>query len=352
MKRITSLLLIIAGLVGGFALLAGGCGRQDVPGRKVIKVASVLPDTHPSGAALTFFKQKLEELSGGQMSAQIFFNGKIGDPYNTLEQCQNGLLDITHVSTANITRMAFMANVLAMPFIWHDTDHQHRVLDGEVGEAIRNEVKPYDVAILGYFDAGTRNVTTRKGPVTRPDDLANMKIRVMDAPLMIETINALGAQAIPLKQDEVYHALETGLLDGWENNSNTVLAFKMYETGCKYYACTRHFSIPDVLVAGGPFLKELTAQQRKWLDAAVAQTVVKQRQLWEESEQQVLKTLAERGMVMNDVDLDAFRARVKPIYDKYSEERGPEFKGLVDKIQAAFTAPASAPATAVAGDAR
>lgn len=345
MSRFRSAMVVVSTIIGLTGFI-GGCEREDTSGPKVVKIASVLPETHPSGAALLFFKQRLEELSGGRLSAKIFFDGKIGDAYATIQQCQDGLLDMTHVSTANIARLATLANVLTMPFLWRDLEHQHRMLDGAVGEAVRAEVAPYSVSLLAFFDAGTRNMTTRKGPIRTPEDLANMKIRVMDNPLMIETVNALGAQAIPLKQDEVYHALETGLLDGWENNASTILAFRMYETGCKYYAWTRHFAVPDVLLAGEAFLKGLTEQQRQWLDKAVAETVAKQRQLWAESEQEVMKTLTEKGMEINEVDLDAFRARVKPIYDKYRAQMEPEYTALLDKIQAAFNSPASAPARA------
>jgi TRAP-type C4-dicarboxylate transport system substrate-binding protein len=220
-----------------------------------------------------------------------------------------------------------------MPFIWRDSEHQMRVLDGEVGRIIDEKARELGLEIFGYFDAGTRNITTKKGPIRSPADLKGLKIRVMDAPLMVATINALGASATPLNQGEVYTALHMGVIDGWENNPMTVATTRMYETGCTHFAWTHHFSIPDVFVAGEPFLKKLTSQQRAWVEQAARETILEQRRMWKQSEQDALEQMRAAGMTFTDVQTGPYQDRVRALYEQYEQRYGDEFASLIDRIQ-------------------
>ncbi len=313
-------------------LLGGGCNRGDDPGTIVVKIGTVLPESHPTAASLKFFQKRLAELSGESMQAQIYYNSQLGDANEVLELCRMGDVEMSQVSAANLSVYVPLSNVLAMPFIWKDSAHQARVLQGRVSQAIRDKARERDLEIFGYFDAGTRNITTTRGPIHKPEDLRGMKIRVMNAPLMVATIDALGASAMALNQGEVYTALQMGVIDGWENNPMTIATTRMYETGCKYFAWTRHFSIPDILLAGTPFLNRLTAEQRAWVEQAAKETIAEQLRMWAESEEQALETMRQAGMLLNDVDVELFRRRVQPIYDQYYQRYGDEFKQLCEEI--------------------
>jgi len=315
----------------GLGLLA--CGREDEKARPmVVKVATVLPKSHPTAEALLHFQKRLADLSGGTMQAQVYFSSQLGDAGEVLELCRMGDVEMTQVSAANLTVYVPLANALAMPFIWKNSAHQARVLQGHVGEIIREQARTRELEIFGYFDSGTRNITTKAGPIRRPEDLRGMKIRVMNAPLMVETVNTLGASAVALNQGEVYTALQMGVVDGWENNPMTVATTRMFETGCVYYAWTRHFSIPDMLVAGGPFLRRLSHEQRQWVELAARETIAEQWRLWAESEEQALQVMRAGGMQFNDVQADSFSGRVKPIYDKYYHRYGSHFQQLCEEI--------------------
>lgn len=336
-------LCTIAATVPLVLIALTGCENRPQP--KVVKLATVLPRSHPSGAALLVLRDRLQTLSGGQMTADIAFDSVLGGAQEALAKCQDGELDMAHLSIANLGNIVYTANVLAMPFLWRDSAHQHRALDNQIGEILKKEAPPYDFEILGFLDAGTRNLVTRSGPVSRPADLEGMRIRVMDSPLMADTLSALGANPFPLEQSKVYAALKAGEIDGWENNALTVMAFKTHETGCTWYARTQHFSIPDVVIAGRAFLAGLTAEQRRWLDQAVQETVERQRQIWQQSERQVMQEMADKGMQVTDVDLEAFRESVQPVYDRYYATHGESFKGLVEQIRSLAEGPSSAPAT-------
>ncbi len=313
------------------AAMVGCEDRSDRP--RTIKIGTVLPESHPTAASLTHFKQRIEELSGGRMRADIFYNSQLGSADEVLELCRMGDVEMAQVSAAILGVYVRSSHALAMPFIWRDSEHQARVLDGQVGRIIQDHARELGMEILGYFDAGTRNVSTKKNPITKPEDLRGLKIRVMNSPLMVSTIDALGASATALNQGEVYTALQMGVIDGWENNPMTILTFRTFEAGCKYFAWTRHFSIPDMLVAGEPFLRSLTPQQQEWVETAARETVLKQRQMWRESESEALAELQKAGMVFNEVDPELFRERVAGIYAEYENRYGEEFKRLVEMIR-------------------
>lgn len=316
-------------------LISSACRRDDSPRAIVVKVGTVLPDSHPTAASLLHFQKRLAELSGGTMEAQIYFSSQLGDAVEVLELCRMGDVEMAQASVANLTMYVPLANVLAMPFIWKDSAQQARVLESHVGEVIRDRARGLDLEVFGYFDAGTRNITTKRGPVEKPEDLRGMKIRVMNSPLMVATINALGASAMALNQGEVYTALQMGVIDGWENNPMTVATTRMYETGCIHFAWTRHFSIPDLLIAGRPFLDRLTAEQRAWVEQAADETIAEQLRMWAESQEQALQDMRDGGMQINEVDVEAFRRRVEPIYREYYRRYGDEFKQLCEEILSA-----------------
>ncbi len=332
MKRFT-IYFVMLGLLLALPLGFIGCkGESDTI---TVKVATVLPESHPTAKSLAIFKERLEELSKGKMKVDIFYSSALGSADESLRSLQDGTLEVSQVSTATISNYVQLANAFAMPYIWRDREHQYKAMDGEAGQILADKALEEDFVILGYMDAGTRNISTRKqvGPVTKPEEVKGLKIRVMGAPLMTDTFDAFGANPMAINQGEVFTNLQTGVLDGWENNVYTVVTFKMFDTGCIHYSWTKHFSIPDVMVAGKPFMDKLTEQQAEWVRQAMDACVEKQRQLWQEGEEQAIATMKENGMKFHEADVEAFRAKVQPIYDKYSQQYGEEFKQLVDKVR-------------------
>lgn len=330
MKRYFGICLWLSVSAAGFAWLGGCKGQSDV---QRVKVATVLPKTHPTAASLETFKQRLEELSGGKMSVRIYYSSQLGSADNTLNSLQDGTLEVSQVSIATISNYVPLANAFAMPYLWKNREHQYKALDGEAGDILNNKAKEKGFVILGYMDAGTRNVTTKYGPVSTPEDIKGKNIRVMGAPLMTDTFKQFGANVVPMNQGEVFTALETGVLDGWENNVYTVITFNMYETGCKYYSWTKHFSIPDIMVTGEPFMNKLSEEQRGWVRQAMDDCVEKQRSLWQEGEAQAIQTMKDNGMEFNEADIESFENLVGPVYDEAYEEYGSAFKELVEKVR-------------------
>jgi len=321
-------LMVVVAVLGGMALLAAS--RPD--GVPTVKIAAPLNRDHPTAASLLLFKERLEALSNQTMRVEVFFDSSLGSAEQTLELSRIGDVEMVLISTAVLIPYVPEANAVAMPFIWSDSQHQFRAMDGQVGEILRQRARSKNIEILGYLDAGTRNITTRRGPIEKPEDLRGMSIRVMGSPLMVATIDALGASANALNMGEVYSALQMGVIDGWENNPTTIAAYRMWETGCRYFAWTHHFSLPDLLVAGEPFYSRLTEEQRAWVQQAATETIAHQRRLWQESEEHSLDRMREAGMIINEVDVHAFRQTVRPLYERYYERYGSDFEQLCELI--------------------
>lgn len=299
----------------------------------VLKVASVLPADHPTSRALDFFKSRIAELSGNAIEVKLFFNSQLGNAEEGIQNCQNGNIEMAFASAAFVAQFVPEYNALGMPFIFRDKAHEFAVVDEEIGKRLSQKLESIGLMNLCYFDAGSRNIMTKKGPITKPEDLKGMKIRVMSSKIMVDSINALGASAISMSQGEVYGALQTGVIDGWENNPPTTLSFKMYETGCIYYASTRHLAVPDMLLINTKVYQGLSEEHRAMIEQVSRETVHKQRELWKEDEKGAIDTLKENGMLFNDVDLTLFSPLVAPVYDEAYAKYGAEFEEICKSIK-------------------
>jgi tripartite ATP-independent transporter DctP family solute receptor len=309
-----------------------GCSREKT-GSQIMKVGEVLPEDHPTSVAMAFFQQRLGELSGGEIEVRLFPNGQLGGANELIVDCQGGNIEAAVVSAAPLAQHVPELNVLVMPFVFRDATHRQSVLDGPTGAALRDRVSASELRAATFFDAGFRNIMTRKGPIRTPADLAGLKIRVMDSAALTEAVERLGATAIPMSQGEVYSALQTGVIDGWENNPPTCLTFSMHETGCKHFAWTRHVAIPDLLVLSRRWYDGLSEPLQKAVDQAAAETRDRQRVLWREHEARAIEELKAAGMVFTEVQADAFAGRFTGFYDAYIDRYGESFADLLTQIR-------------------
>ncbi len=313
-------------------LVPAGCRRTDEPPKVVMKVAQVLPESHPTTMAMAFFKRRAEELAGPGLEVRLYPSGQIGATNNAIELCRLGNVEAAVVSTAPLSSYVPEITALTMPFVFRDGAHQAAVFDGPAAGLIDEVLARRGLAAGTFFDAGTRNIMTKRGPVRSRDDLAGLKIRVMNSAPLQQAVERLGAAAIPMNQAEVYGALQTGMIDGWENNPATCLAFSMHETGCIHFSWTRHVAIPDVLLLSRRWIEGLDPAMRDAILRAAAETGDHQRRLWQEKETEAIATLKENGMQFHEVDSTAFRSAFDGFYQPYRDRYGPEFSELLDLI--------------------
>ncbi|MCX8014163.1 MAG: TRAP transporter substrate-binding protein DctP, partial [Rectinema sp.] len=206
---------------------------------------------------------------------------------------------------------------------------RHKVLQGPVGQRLFADMEKAGFKGLAFMDAGFRSITTSKGPINTPDDLKGLKIRVMQSKPLIDTINALGGIAVPMGQSEVYSALQTKIIDGWENNEPTVLSFNMQEVA-KYYSYTRHSSIPDLLMMNTKVFDSVPKNIQDMIVQTAYEAMLKHNQLWGEMIDKTISDLKAKGMIFNEVrDVTEFQARIGNIWKEFEPIVG---KDLIDAI--------------------
>ena len=246
MKRRNFVKLCGSSLALGAAGMPGIARAQD---KVVWKASDVHPLGYPTVEAVQRMGKKLEAQTNGRISIQMYPLMQLGGEKEMIEQAQVGALQIARISVGAMGPVVDELNVFNLPFIFRDEAHMRKVIDGPIGQGLLEKVtaSPQSrLVVLGWMDAGTRNVYSNK-PVTKPEDLKGQKIRMMGNPLFVETMNAMGGNGVAMGFNELYGALQTGVVDGAENNPPTLLAQNHY-TVSKVYSLTGHLIIPEIFV--------------------------------------------------------------------------------------------------------
>ena len=309
-------------------LVLWGCAGED--DTKVLRVASSLDVESPVHQALLLFNERLEGLSGGTMRMDIYPSGQLGTERATIELLQLGTLDMSKVSSGVMESFVPEMGVFSLPYLFRDRDHLWQTLNGPIGEEILESAEPYRMLGVAYYDAGFRSFYVNGRDVRTPDDLAGLKIRVIQSPLFIRTINLLGGNATPLAFSEVYGALQQGIVDGAENSPMSLYGMGHYQQ-VTTYVLDEHSAPPDILLISTHRWNKMSEQQRAWFRQAARESVALQRELWLQEEGAALDSVRAAGVRVVEVDKAPFRAAVAPIYD---EMAGTPLGALAGRIQA------------------
>jgi tripartite ATP-independent transporter DctP family solute receptor len=298
--------------------------------KKTLILAHGLDTKHSVHIAMVYMAEQLEELSEGKMSIQIYPSQQLGSERQLLELLQIGSVDITKVSAAVMEGFVPMYKIPSIPYIFRSREHAYKIQDGPVGKKILESGENFWLRGLCFYDSGSRSFYTKDKPILHPDDLQGMKIRVMSSPTSIEMIKLMGGAATPISWGELYTALQGGVVDGAENNPPSFYLSHHYEV-CKYYSINEHTSIPDVLMISTHTWDKLTDQEKQWLDEAVRRSVIYQRKLWIESEEESLQAVRKAGIEVSYPDTAPFMEKVRPIIEKYKQD--PELKDIIESIE-------------------
>jgi len=218
--------------------------------------------------------------------------------------------------------------VYSMPYLFRDEDHLWKVLEGPVGKGLLKGMETSNLVGLAYYDNGTRSFYTRGKPIKALADIKGMKIRVQQSKIFVELVNTLGASATPMNYGEIYSGLQTGIIDGAENNAPSLWTSKHYEVA-KYYSLDEHSRLPEVLLMSKKVWDGLSPADQKLIAQAAQDSVAEQRKLWNAFDQKSMSELIAHGTVIIKPDKAPFQKAVLPVYAKY-----PEYKELISQIQA------------------
>ena len=310
--------------------LAAGCGSStpaDTQKPISLKAYDSQPDGYPTVQALRQMAKLLDERSKGRIKLEVIPGGQLGGEKEAIEMTQSGAIAISRINSSPLVGFVPKMGVLSMPYVFRDIDHLYKVLDGPVGKDMFKELEKNNMVGLAFYDAGARSFYTKGKPINAPSDAVGQKIRVQQSKIFVDTVSALGASATPMGYGEVYSGLQTGVIDGAENNPPSMFAVKHYEV-CKFLALDEHSMVPEIVVMSKKVYDSLSPDDQKLFLQAAADSIPYYRKIWNEATEKALKQLAEGGVTISKPDKEPFRKAVLPMYEKY-----PEYKELITQIQ-------------------
>jgi tripartite ATP-independent transporter DctP family solute receptor len=255
----------------------------------VTKYSGIQPLDHPSSFAEKYFGEEVGVLTKGTIKVEVYHNTQLGDAVANVQSIRNGTIGFTTVSASNLNQVLPAMDMYSLPFLFKNEQHFWWFLAQAPAAELAKQLEDKGIKILGYIDSGSRNFFTQK-PVRTPDDLKGQKIRVMASPVMVNTMKAMGATGVPVAWAELYTALQTGVVDGAENNHPSVVAKKFYEV-TKYYTLDEHMRIPDLLICSMKLWTQLNDEQKAALTEAGARAQAYMRGAWKISEIKDLQAL-------------------------------------------------------------
>ena len=322
-------------LKGSGALVAGVTvlGRPG-PGRAQPKMVLKATDVHPLGyptvEAIVRMGKKLEAATSGRLSVQMFPAMQLGGEKEMLEQTQVGAIQICRVSVGPVGTIVDELNVFNLPFIFRDQAHMRKVIDGPIGQELIEKITSAPTSRLvglGWMDAGTRSVYAKKA-FRKPEDLKGQKIRMMGNPIFVETMNAMGGNGISMGFNELYSALQTGVVDGAENNPPTLVTHNHYQVS-KVYSLTGHLIIPEIFVFSRRSWDTLAKEDQALIKKLSQDAQLEQRDLWDKMVAESVQKLKAAGVEFVEVDKKAFYNATKPVRDKY----GAKWTALIKRVE-------------------
>ena len=322
-----SLLTACATAVAAMAFLPVAAQAQSM----VLKAADVHPAGYPNVVAVENMGKKLEAATQGRLKIQTFPGGVLGGEKEMIEQTQFGAINILRTSLGPVGTVVPEVNVFNMPFVFRSQDHMRAVIDGAIGDELLAKISasPAKLVAIGWMDGGSRSLYTKK-PVRSPADLKGQKVRMMGNPLFVDTMNAMGGNGISMGYGEVFTALQTGVVDGAENNAPSFFTSNHYSTGAKFYTQTNHLIIPELLVVSKVTWDKLSKDDQALLKKFGREAQLEQRALWDKSVEDYTAKLKAAGVEFINVDTKAFYDATAPVRAKY----GANYAELMKRIEA------------------
>src|SRR6266540_2464577 len=324
--------------MGFLALAAGALAARSIgPALAQQKLALKASDVHPAGyptvVAVENLGRKLQQATGGRLSVQMYGSMQLGGEKEAIEQAQVGAIQFARVSVGALGPVIDDLNVFNLPFLFRNTAHMQKVIDGAIGQELLDKVTANPRAgLVGlcWMDAGARSVYDTRKPIKSIDDLKGLKVRVMGNPMFVDMMNALGGNGVAMGYDQVFSALQTGVVDGAENNPPSFVFDNHYQVA-KYYTLTQHLIVPEMLVFSRAGWDQLSSDDQGLIKKLSREAQLDARELWNKTEAEAMQRMKTAGIEIIPVaDKKPFQDAVKPVWDKY----GTKFTDLIKRIQA------------------
>ncbi len=335
--------IFAAAFFAGTLLTACGGGGSDDASKKEdgtkekadkpsysFRLADNQPVDYPTVIGDKKFAELVEERSEGRIKIDVFPSAQLGDEKSVLEQVQLGAIEFTRTNASPLSEFNNQFSVLSLPYVFESEDHLWNFLESEKGTELLDGLEGSKMKGLAYYDSGSRSFYSTK-PLKGIDDLKGLKIRVQQSKINMDMVAALGASATPMPYGEVFSALQTGIIDGAENNLPSLDSANHYQEA-KNVILDHHQRTPEVLLISKIAWDKLDKEDQELIKQAALDSVETQRAAWNEYEQKSDKKLKDAGVTFTEVkDLAPWKAAVKPMIDEHSKD----FKDIMDAIDKA-----------------
>ncbi len=309
----------------------------------VFRLASEMKPDSRIWEAANLLRNELEKaapdgsVAAGEIEVIFFDQGTVGSERSLLESCYFDVLEMVQVNTSVVTTLDPAYNVFNLPYLFVSRQEHEQVLYGPVGQKFLERLDRYGLAGLGFYSTGFRNMFYKHDGhpygVNGPDDLRGLKLRVMESPIMINSVNAIGPTATPIPFSELFTSIKTGVVDGADNSAKIFMSYKYYEAGCNQFTLTEHSTDQHVIIANGKWFSSLEPRYRKRITEAVE---ISQRQfdrIWAETTAESMAQMQEHGVTVNVVDdKTAFIKATSPVIENFAGRYGKEAAAMLDEI--------------------
>jgi tripartite ATP-independent transporter DctP family solute receptor len=327
----TTIKKLVMGLMVPALLLSAETMAQEIRER-TLRFSHVQPKESHMGIGAQKFADLVAAKSGKKITVKVFPAGTLGGDIQTVSALQGGTIDLTTMPPGLLVGLNKEFGVFDLPFLFNDFAEADAVLDGPFGKKMMSRV-PQGLVGLAYWDHGFRNLSNSKRPIARMEDLNGLKLRALQAPMVIDSFKALGANAVPLPFTELYTAMETRAVDGQDNPIVAFETNKFYEVQ-KHLSTTRHIYNPLIVLVSKKSWDSLSADEKKIIGDAAVETRDIQRKISREMEIKALDTVRKQGTVVTEItpaERNRMREQTKPVAEKYTAEIGEE---LVKEVNA------------------
>ncbi|MBY5329443.1 MULTISPECIES: TRAP transporter substrate-binding protein [Rhizobium] len=317
---------LAAGLMVAASFMSGAASAQTV-----LKSSDTHPDGYPTVEGVKYFGELLKERTQGRYSLEVYHSAQLGEEKDTIEQVRSGVIELNRVSMAPFNGTVKESIVPALPYIFRSEEHMHKVMDGAVGDQIKKAFEPAGLVVLAFYDAGARSFYNKTKPINSVADMKGLKFRVIQSDIFVDMVAALGANATPMPYGEVYSGIETGVIDGAENN------FPSYDTAkhaevAKNYSLDEHTILPEVFVMNKAAFDKLTPEDQAVFKQAAKDSVAKQRELWSAKVTESRTNVEKLGAQISTPDKQGFIDAMAPVYEKHVKDD--VLKKMVEDVKA------------------
>ncbi len=324
--------LFLKTLAAAVALAAFGAAHAQT---RTIKFANQNAKGHPVILGMEKFAELVDKKSGGKLKVQVFPGGALGSDQANVSALQGGTLEMASMNSGIFASLVKDFAIYDFPFLFGNPKEADAVVDGAFGKSLHAKLEEKGLVGLGYYELGFRHITNSKRPITKVEDIAGLKLRVIPNPINVDWVKALDANPTPLPFPELYAALEQKAVDGQENPVATIKGAKLYEVQ-KYITLTNHQYNPQSIVVSKKFWDSLAAPERQMLQEAATESIGYQRTQSRAQLMAGLEDLKKGGMQVSELpaaEVAKLREKMKPVVAKHSATVGEAtVKAMMDEL--------------------